>query len=124
MGEATAAEARKAGFKIAFVPQAYVAESLVEGLLQSLQNRQSRERILLARAAVARDVIPEALRLAGAAVAEHRFGGGEAGAGVEPTADANRLDKLEAFRARSMNTVWQTSLARGSSPFTALKAVE
>jgi uroporphyrinogen-III synthase/uroporphyrinogen III methyltransferase/synthase len=68
VGEATATEARKAGFKIAFVPQAYVAESLVEGLLQSLQNRQSRERILLARAAVARDVIPEALRLAGAAV--------------------------------------------------------
>ena len=68
VGESTAAEARKAGFKIAFVPQAYVAESLVEGLLQLLKNKASTERILLARAAIARDVIPDALRLAGVAV--------------------------------------------------------
>jgi uroporphyrinogen-III synthase/uroporphyrinogen III methyltransferase/synthase len=68
VGEATAAEARKAGFKIAFVPETYVAESLVEGLTKSLQKQSSARRILLARAVVARDVIPEALRLAGAAV--------------------------------------------------------
>lgn len=68
VGESTAAEARKAGFKIAFVPQAYVAESLVEGLLQAFQNKPSGQRILLARAAVARDVIPDALRSVGAAV--------------------------------------------------------
>jgi uroporphyrinogen-III synthase/uroporphyrinogen III methyltransferase/synthase len=68
IGEATASEARKAGMQVAFVPVAYVAESLVAGLLQSLQNRQSRQRILLVRAAVARDVIPDALRAAGAVV--------------------------------------------------------
>jgi len=68
VGESTAAEARKAGFKVAFVPQAYVAESLVEGLLQTFQSKPSSERILLARAAVARDVIPDALRSAGATV--------------------------------------------------------
>jgi uroporphyrinogen-III synthase/uroporphyrinogen III methyltransferase/synthase len=65
VGEATATAARKAGLQVAFVPEAYVAESLVEGLLQSLQNQTSSQRILLARAAVARDVIPDALRSAG-----------------------------------------------------------
>jgi uroporphyrinogen-III synthase/uroporphyrinogen III methyltransferase/synthase len=68
VGEATASEARKAGLQVALVPDAYVAESLVEGLLQSLQNRSSSQRILLARAAVARDVIPDSLRAAGAEV--------------------------------------------------------
>jgi uroporphyrinogen-III synthase/uroporphyrinogen III methyltransferase/synthase len=65
VGEATASAARKAGFQVALVPEAYVAESLVEGLLQSLQNQSSSQRILLARAAVARDVIPDAMRSAG-----------------------------------------------------------
>jgi uroporphyrinogen-III synthase len=68
VGEATASAARKAGLQVAFVPEAYVAESLVEGLLQSLQYRTSSQRILLARAAVARDVIPDALRTADAVV--------------------------------------------------------
>lgn len=68
IGDATAVAARKAGLKIALVPEAYVAESLVEGLLQSLQKQSSRQRILLARAAVARDVIPDALRASGAEV--------------------------------------------------------
>jgi len=68
VGEATAAAARQAGLQVAFVPEAYLAESLVVGLLQSLQNQASSQRILLARAAVARDVIPDALRAAGATV--------------------------------------------------------
>jgi uroporphyrinogen-III synthase/uroporphyrinogen III methyltransferase/synthase len=64
VGEATAEAARKAGFQITFVPESYVAESLVAGLAaQSLG-----QNILLARAEVARDVIPEALRAAGATV--------------------------------------------------------
>jgi uroporphyrinogen-III synthase/uroporphyrinogen III methyltransferase/synthase len=65
VGEATAAAARKAGFHISFVPEAYVAEELVAGLLEGLQLHTIGVRILLARAAVARDVIPEALREAG-----------------------------------------------------------
>jgi len=64
VGEATAASARKAGFPITFVPASYVAESLMEGLRDHVAGRQ----ILLARAAVARDVIPDALREAGAKV--------------------------------------------------------
>jgi uroporphyrinogen-III synthase/uroporphyrinogen III methyltransferase/synthase len=64
VGEATAAAARVAGLQVAFVPEAYVAEKLVEGLLAQAAG----QRILLARAAVARDVIPDALRAAGAEV--------------------------------------------------------
>ena len=68
IGEATAAAARLSGLQVDFVPEAYIAESLVDGLLKSLQNQPSRQRILLVRAAVARDVIPDALRAAGAEV--------------------------------------------------------
>ncbi len=64
VGEATAAAARKAGLAVVFVPESYVAESLVKGLAQ----QTSGQKILLARAEVARDVIPDALRDAGATV--------------------------------------------------------
>jgi uroporphyrinogen-III synthase len=62
VGEATAEAARKAGLAIAFIPESYVAESLVEGLT----DRAAGQRILLARAAVARDVIPDTLQALGA----------------------------------------------------------
>jgi uroporphyrinogen-III synthase len=68
IGNATASEARLAGLRVAFVPDAYLAESLIEGLLNSFQNQASSQRILLVRAAVARDLIPDALRAAGAEV--------------------------------------------------------
>jgi uroporphyrinogen-III synthase len=64
VGDATAAAARKAGFTITLVPESYVAESLISGLTQLIRGR----RILLARAAVARDVIPNMLLEAGAEV--------------------------------------------------------
>ncbi|MGA3373823.1 MAG: uroporphyrinogen-III synthase [Terracidiphilus sp.] len=64
VGEPTAVAARKAGLQVAFVPKAYMAETLAEGLLA----RAAGQRILLARAAVARDVIPNALREAGVEV--------------------------------------------------------
>ncbi|MGD0894092.1 MAG: uroporphyrinogen-III synthase [Terracidiphilus sp.] len=64
VGEATAAVARDLGFLITFVPESYVAESLVEGVA----GQAAEKRILLARAAIARDVIPDALRAAGATV--------------------------------------------------------
>jgi uroporphyrinogen-III synthase len=62
IGPATAAEARNAGFSIDLVPANYVAESMVE----SLAGETSGRKILLVRAAEARDVIPDALRAAGA----------------------------------------------------------
>lgn len=64
VGEATADAARKADFQVAFIPEAYVAESLAEGLT----DQAAGQKILLARAATARDVIPDALRSAGAEV--------------------------------------------------------
>ena len=64
VGEATAAAAREAGLAVSVVPENYVAESLAE----ALAGRVAGKRILFARAQVARDVIPEALRSAGATV--------------------------------------------------------
>jgi len=64
VGGATAEAARKAGLRIALFPESYVAESLLQGLSGQVDGK----RILLARAAVARDVIPDALREAGAQV--------------------------------------------------------
>jgi uroporphyrinogen-III synthase len=64
VGAATSAEARNAGFSVALVPESYVAESLVESLAGQVMGKK----VLLARATVARDVIPDALRAAGAVV--------------------------------------------------------
>lgn len=64
VGESTATAARNAGLQSTFVPESYVAEKLVEGL----SGEAAGKRILLARAAVARDVIPDSLRAAGAEV--------------------------------------------------------
>jgi uroporphyrinogen-III synthase/uroporphyrinogen III methyltransferase/synthase len=64
VGEATAQAARDAGFTVSLVPESYVAESLVS----ALQDRMAGKRVLVSRAAVARDVIPDALRAAGATV--------------------------------------------------------
>ena len=94
IGEATAAAARKAGLPVALVPESYVAESLVKALLNKAEPTDGlvehdfsraksanhdegalapeegfrNQRILLARAEIARDVIPDALRAAGAQV--------------------------------------------------------
>lgn len=68
VGEATAETARKAGWHVTFVAESYVAESLVQGLLEGWKFRAPGLKTLLARAAVARDVIPDALREAGAEV--------------------------------------------------------
>jgi uroporphyrinogen-III synthase len=68
VGETTADAVRKAGLQVAFVPETYVAESLVAGLLEGMHLQTLGVRVLLARAAVARDVIPDALREAGIAV--------------------------------------------------------
>jgi uroporphyrinogen-III synthase len=65
VGEATAAAARKANLLVTLVPETYVAESLLAEMTKvGLEGK----RILFARAAVARDVIPDALRAAGAIV--------------------------------------------------------
>jgi len=64
VGPATAETIVKEGFKVDYVPDEYVAESLVAGFPEEVNGK----RILLPRSALARDVIPEALRSAGAIV--------------------------------------------------------
>jgi uroporphyrinogen-III synthase len=64
VGSATAEALRKIGLEVAFIPEAYIAESLLEGLVGKLPGK----RILIARAAIARDIIPDSLRAHGAVV--------------------------------------------------------
>lgn len=64
VGRATAEAAQQAGFNIAVTPREYIAESLIE----ALGNTASGKRVLLARAAIARDLIPDSLRAVGAIV--------------------------------------------------------
>ncbi len=64
IGPATKNAIEERGFKVDVVPKRYVAESVVDSLRGSVKGK----RVLLARAKVARDVIPEELRKAGAHV--------------------------------------------------------
>jgi len=64
IGRATAEAARSFGFRVEIVPDDQVAE----GLLEVLRERVGGKKLLLPRAAVARDVLPDALRAAGAIV--------------------------------------------------------
>jgi len=64
IGPATRRAIGKHGIKVNVVPEEYVAESVVE----SLRNQVTGKRVLLARAKIARDVIPRELRKLGATV--------------------------------------------------------
>src|SRR2546425_1295832 len=64
IGPATKRALVKNGLTVKMVPEEYVAESVVRGL----RDKVSGKRVLLVRAKVARDVIPEQLRAAGAEV--------------------------------------------------------
>jgi uroporphyrinogen-III synthase len=64
IGPATKKAIVKRGLKVKMVPEEYVAESVVKGLRDEVKGK----RVVLIRAKVARDVIPEELRAAGAEV--------------------------------------------------------
>lgn len=64
IGPATAHAVERLGLNVYVIPQEYVAESVVK----SLRDRVKGKRVLLARAKVARDVIPRELRKLGARV--------------------------------------------------------
>src|ERR1700686_763701 len=64
IGPATKKAIVKHGLKVKMVPEEYVAESVVKGLRDKVKGK----RVVLIRAKVARDVIPEELRKAGAEV--------------------------------------------------------
>jgi uroporphyrinogen-III synthase len=65
VGPSTADALRALGLAVEVVPERYVGEALAA----ALADRVHGQRVLLVRAAVARDVVPEALRAAGAEVA-------------------------------------------------------
>jgi uroporphyrinogen-III synthase len=64
IGPATKKAIVKHGLKVKMVPEEYIAESVVKGLRDKVNGK----RVVLIRAKVARDVIPEELRAAGAEV--------------------------------------------------------
>ena len=64
IGPATRAAVERHGLRVHVMPAEYVAESVV----RALRSRVKRKRVLLVRARVARDVLPRALRRAGAKV--------------------------------------------------------
>jgi uroporphyrinogen-III synthase len=64
IGPSTRSAAEKMGLEVSVVPPKYVAESVVESLRKKVQG----QRVLLVRAAAARDVIPRELRKMGATV--------------------------------------------------------
>jgi uroporphyrinogen-III synthase len=64
VGASTARALEEAGLAVSVTPKEYVAESL----LDALGERTNSARVLIARAAVARDVIPEALQKCGAQI--------------------------------------------------------
>ncbi len=70
IGPATAGEVRAAGFPSALVPDRYRAESLLAAVLAAAGGSLAGRRVLLPRAAEARDVLPAGLREAGAEVDE------------------------------------------------------
>ncbi len=64
IGPATKKAIERQGMRVSVVPKEYVAESVV----RSLKNKVKGKRVLLVRAKVARDVIPDELRKAGGQV--------------------------------------------------------
>jgi uroporphyrinogen-III synthase len=64
IGPGTASAAKSAGFSVNLIADSYVAESLVQAIAEQVSGLK----FLLARAATARDVIPDSLRAAGAQV--------------------------------------------------------
>jgi uroporphyrinogen-III synthase len=64
IGSATAHALHEFGLDVALTPPEYVAESLISAIGDQARNT----RVLIARAAVARDIIPEALAQTGASV--------------------------------------------------------
>jgi uroporphyrinogen-III synthase len=100
IGPATKKAIVKHGLKVKMVPEEYVAESVVKGLRDKVNGK----RVVLIRAKVARDVIPEELRAAGAEVDVV-----EAYETVAPEKSRARLHTLMKNKARRPHIVTFTS---------------
>jgi uroporphyrinogen-III synthase len=124
IGPATKAEIEKQlGLKVQVVPEEYIAESVVRSLRDQVRGRN----VLLVRAKVARDVIPNELRKTGAEVEV-----AEAYETVLPVNSAARLKELLASDNRPNAITFTSSstarnfvglLPKGESPKTLLKDI-
>ncbi len=123
IGPATRKALVKHGLKVTMMPKEYVAESVVAGLRDKVKGK----RVLLVRAKVARDVIPEELRAAGA-----HLDVVEAYETVVPEKSRGRLKRLMESRARRPHVVTFTSSSTvrnfvellGGAPAAALKDIQ
>jgi len=123
IGPATKRAIVKHGLKVKMMPEEYVAESVVKGLHDKVNGK----RVLLVRAKVARDVIPEELRAVGAQVDVV-----EAYETVVPVKSKARLRALMKDKKRRPHVVTFTSSSTvrnfaellGPSKAAALKDVE
>jgi uroporphyrinogen-III synthase len=112
VGESTADAARGVGLNVALVPESYVAESLVA----LLASKAAGKRVLLARASVARDLIPDALRAAGAqldVVDAYRNVMPEAAPGELRQALASRIDAVTFTSSSSVTHLADAARAAG-----------
>ena len=100
IGPATKRAIVKRGLKVKMVPEEYVAESVVKGL----RGHVNAKRVLLVRAKVARDVIPDSLRAAGAQVDVV-----EAYETVVPAKSKSRLRALMRGKTRRPHVITFTS---------------
>jgi uroporphyrinogen-III synthase len=100
IGPATKLSIEQYGLKVSVVPKEYVAESVVASLRQKVRGK----RVLLARAKVARDVIPRELRRVGAKVDVV-----EAYETVIPRSSRGRLRAVLRHEARRPHVVTFTS---------------
>jgi len=112
VGETTAASATKVGLSVSVIPENYVAEALVGSLLGQVKG----QRVLLARATVARDVIPDALVAAGAmvdVVDAYRNVLPEAAPGMLKEALAKRIDAATFTSSSSVKHLAEAARAAG-----------
>ena len=112
IGSATAAAMAEQGIRVDLVPDRYVAESVVD----ALETRVRGSRILLARAKIARDIIPEALTNAGAQVDVV-----EAYQTVVPADSAQRVREMFGRSAYAIDAVTFTSSSTVNNFVTLLK---
>src|SRR5215471_882925 len=112
IGPATAAAIQSEGLGVSIGPEKYVAESVIEALRGKIFKGS---RVLLVRAKVARDVLPDELRKAGATVEVI-----EAYETVVPEGAAERLNKIFANSATRPHVVTFTSSSTATNFFSLL----
>jgi uroporphyrinogen-III synthase len=114
IGPSTAKAARAAGLTVTLVPKQAVAESLLEALIPHME---AGSRVLLIRAATARDLLPDSLTQAGATVTI-----AEAYRTIVPTASIESLRALFAHSADHPDAVTFTSSSTASNLVALLEA--